>query len=904
MSITPKEARLKNEVISLADSAVLRMIDNLNGVVRESLGAEIAKIREEIAQLRLSADNKAGVRKRIKELYAQLDKLQFKTDYVMIVMNKPSDFDKLNRGFSINGVKYRRLVGTPNGVKKSTVVYCPIVNENGVKIYEELERRLNGGRDESKEIVPAKFEAYKALACSASIVVSHPKDILVVDDFVLKFTDNIIKLENPADADEPVMSEEQAEIELNASDGFGLVCPRLAKRWSEEAGLNYTASGMCIRSLFCKGMVYTFDFHEFAKRYYGKETISDIWGDSHNISDIEIILPASVLKLWDSYGSLAEYLNQCELNGHTFAITKACNEKLENERTLNYQFIQSYDLTDSEIEALVKPTIDEIKETICGDADKTLLFLRGGCGKNYDFYADNNSLAKAVMVEPQVAKDPFVISTVYNMIKKRIDDLKIGVLKVHGNYTVISGDPFAFCQSIFRCDVPDCDKGLLKAGEMYSKYWIDDNKGSDKRVVCFRAPMSCHNNIRVMNVVSNEDIDFWYQYMGTVNIINCHDTFYAAENGADNDGDAIFTTDNEILLRNTRECPAIVCVQKKAQKSVITEERLAAANKNSFGDDIGAITNRVTAMYDVMTRFEKGSREYEDLKYRISCGQLLQQDCIDKTKGIISKPMPKMWYDIHSVIAREGDGEDIIQKKEYNRRIIADKKPYFMIYIYPQLKREYCKFMSLAQKNCNMQFGVDLDTLLQTPNLTAQQEEFVKWFWKKYPVFNENGVMNRLCRYVEREFSGYVKEVKKSEYNYKAVLTRAGKFDDCNIGKENIDRIKALLSLYRKFWQNMAVKANMRRMDDEEVSNYKISLNEWFKRELDNICVSAEKQCDILLKLCYSNEQSKRFVWNMCGEQIIKNLLDRNGGYSYFVLDDNGQTQYKGERYRKITVEV
>lgn len=627
--ISPKEARLKNEVISLADSAVLRMIDKLNGVNRNELSGKINGIRNEIKELKLSVDNKAGARKRIKELYAQLDELQFKPDYVMVVMSKPSDFDKLCKGFFINGIEYKRLVGTPNGVKKSTVVFCSVINKNGIHIYNELQTRMNGGRDESKELVPAKFEAYKALACSASIPVSMPKDVLVVDDFVLRFMDNVITLENSDSADEPLMREERAEVELNASDGFGLICPDLAKRWSEELELGYVTAGMCIRNLFCKGMVYTFDFHEFAKRYYGQDTIRDVWGGIHNINDVEIILPVSVVKLWDSYKSLADYLDNCDKYGHTFAATKACEEKLENERTLNYQFIQSYDLTDDEIKELVKPTIDEIKETICGDTDKTLLFLRGACGKNYDFDADTNYIAKAIMVEPQVAKDPFVISTVHNMIKKRIDDLKIGVLKVHGNYTVISGDPFAFCQSVFGCDIPDSEKGLLKAGEMYSKYWIDDNGGNGKKVVCFRAPMSCHNNLRVMNVVHNDDIDFWYQYMNTVNIINCHDTFYPAENGADNDGDAIFTTDNEILLRKTRETPAIVCVQKKAQKSVVTEERLAAANKNSFGDDIGAITNRITAMYDVITKFDRGSREYEDLKYRINCGQLLQQDCID-----------------------------------------------------------------------------------------------------------------------------------------------------------------------------------------------------------------------------------------------------------------------------------
>ena len=897
LEITPREARLNNELISLADSNVLRTIDELNEVNRAAVAEKISGIRGEIKQLQQSNENKVVARRRIKELYAKLDELQLKPDYIMIVMSKPSDFDKLNKGFSVNGIEYRRLVGTPNGVKKSTVVYCSVVNTNGVHIYEELDKRLNGGRDESKELVPAKFEAYKALACSASIPVSVPKDILVVDDFELSFTDDFIQLENSDDADEPIMTEKHGEFELNTSDGFGLMCPALAERWSGELGLGYTAGGMCVRNLFCKGMVYAFDFHEFARRYGNGDTITDVWGTVRTISDVELIVPVSVMKLWDSYKSLEHYLECCEKYGHGFAVTKTTEKELENERTLNYQFIQSYNLTDDEIKELVQPTVDEIKETICGDVNKTLLFLRGACGKNYDFEADTNYLAKAIMIEPQVVKDPFAITTVYNMIKKRIDELKIGQVKVHGNYTMISGDPFAFCQKIFGCDVPDSEKGLLKAGEMYSRYWVED---CDKKgVVCFRAPMSCHNNIRTMNVVRNEDIDFWYRYMNTVNIINCHDSFYAALNGADNDGDAILTTDNEILLRNTRSVPAIVCVQKKAEKCIITDEALVEANKKGFGDAIGAITNRITAMYDIMTRFDKDSEEYKTLEYRIKCGQQYQQDQIDAVKGIVSKPMPKEWYDFHSLSVKGGDDEPTVERKEFNKRILADRKPYFMIYVYPQLKKEYRDYVKAEKKLCQRMWGIEFEELLSKSDRDERQEEFVKWHHKKNPVFDGNGVMNRLCRYVEQEFSGYACSVKNKEYPCRELLTSKNYPKNSNLSKV-ITKIRLLYDGFLAESRKASVRAKEERMGDEEIAVLRAQLVEQFRRECEQICVGSERLCDILLKICYTSEHSKRFVWDMCGEQIVNNLLEKNGSYSYFVRDDDGEMEYRGCCYKKV----
>ena len=81
-------------------------------------------------------------------------------------------------------------------------------------------------------------------------------------------------------------------------------------------------------------------------------------------------------------------------------------------------------------------------------------------------------------------------------------------------------------------------------------------------------------------------------------------------------------TDNDVLLRNTKDLPALMCVQRKAQKKVVAEEDAIRANIASFGDDIGKITNRVTAMFELKSKFPKDSEEERELEYRIRCGQL------------------------------------------------------------------------------------------------------------------------------------------------------------------------------------------------------------------------------------------------------------------------------------------
>ena len=604
------EARKNDEVISLADSQVLRWLDELNGITEAESRAR--EIKSEIRRLRKepeSAQNKRQIRK----LYSLLDSVQFKPDYLCVIMDKEKDYRRACRGFSINGIQYSRLLGTNGGVKNRTIVF---VSDRHI---DEIRRRINNGRDMTKELVPAKLEAYKALACSASIPVSMPNGILVVSDCETEFLSDIIYLDDEADG-EPVMEARSGvSVSLNESDGYGIMLPSLAGRWSQELGLSYMVSGVNTRLSWEKGMVFTFDFLDFAENVAHSFIVKDAWGNDVDIRNVELILTTSMLKLWSSYSSCDDYLSNCLENGYTFGITKTCQKELESERTLNYQYIQSYDLTDDDIEELIRPTMDEINDVLHADWTKTALFLNGmGLNEN-NVERLPDGYAKAIMIDQRMMDDPFVQSGIYKTIRNRINEAKVGVLKVHGNYSIVSGDPYSLCQHIFGLEVT----GLLKAGEIYNKYWADTNA---ERLACYRSPMTCHSNIRAVTPNRGEEAMHWYQYMTTCTVFNSWDTAAHALNGLDKDGDLIMLTDNDVLVRNLKELPALMCIQRKATKRLVSEEDSIQSNIDSFGDDIGKVTNWITSMFDVQAQFEKGSPEYEELDYRIKCGQLFQQN--------------------------------------------------------------------------------------------------------------------------------------------------------------------------------------------------------------------------------------------------------------------------------------
>lgn len=217
-------------MIALADSQVLRWLDELNGI--DDADARAAQIRREIWKLR-KADNTAENRRAIKKLYQKLDAIQFKPDYMCLIIDKEKDYWRACNGFSINGIGYRRLLGTNGGIKNSTIVF---VSERHI---DEIRRRIDNGRDMNQKLVPAKLEAYKALACSASVPVSWPNGILVVHDFETVFHEDTIYLTDENDG-EPIMEyRKDTEIHLDGCDGCGLMLPSLAERWSEELGLDY-----------------------------------------------------------------------------------------------------------------------------------------------------------------------------------------------------------------------------------------------------------------------------------------------------------------------------------------------------------------------------------------------------------------------------------------------------------------------------------------------------------------------------------------------------------------------------------------------------------------------------------------------------------------------------------------
>lgn len=450
LKLTDKEGIDNEEIVTLADSEVLRMIRQITNNKNDD--NIIDDIKMNIKRLRKNKkDNRELLSIKQKELFNS----EIIRDYLIIVFNSLGDWvntQEINnpKDIKLNGKVYRRLLGTSGGVKKNAVVFV------SDEIYAELDKRLNCGRNVEEKHIPAKFEAYKALSCSASTRVTQPKGVLVIKDPSVSFNDDVLLLKaKEIIIDDKVKKSNEFDliesnrhlIEKEFADGSCMICPKLSEQWAIDLGeyhidkdgnkvANYIPTGFNIRNAWVKGMEFTFPYIELADELYEKTKdenvyfVKDVWGNTHDIRNIELIVSTNQFKLWKSYDSWDDYESKTKQYGYGFSVAKILPKKLENVRNMNYQFLQSYDLNDEDIKELIKPTVECING-VCGKDDfnlaKMLLFLKGSKITESDFKREEMPYIKALMIDERMKNDPFIRQKINKMIKTRINDSKKGV---------------------------------------------------------------------------------------------------------------------------------------------------------------------------------------------------------------------------------------------------------------------------------------------------------------------------------------------------------------------------------------------------------------------------------------------------------------------------------------------
>lgn len=259
--------------------------------------------------------------------------------------------------------------------------------------------------------------------------------------------------------------------------------------------------------------------------------------------------------------------------------------------------------------------------------------------------------------------------------------------------------------------------------------------------------------------------------------------------------------------------------------------------------------------------------------------------------------MPRTWHDRHAVNKIEDEKE-----RELYRSIVADKKPYFMRYIYPALMKQYNTYIKNTDKNAMREFKMSIKELLEIPNdeLTERQREFLKYYDYRMPVGTGDCIMNIICKKIEKEFDGYVGRFSASS-NFDYSVMKSGS----DYTQSQYLAIKRLYEDYNRRIKSYAIFADYERISEYDTFTTISELNDEFRKECAKICPDRFVLCDIILDICYTKSSTKRFAWSMCGNEIIANLLKRNDNrIIYPTKDENGDIYYCGERFSLTEIEL
>jgi hypothetical protein len=496
--LTLDDARKNSELINVTTSELIRTLFRIKKI--EFTQRTIDNLLYSRKKLR-KAENTPENREKLAEINEKIEKILFLEDFVSINFTNKSHYrDILKRnGFYINQIKYVPLMASAGMIRRNTALF---VNNN---FRYQLLQVLENGRDENVELVPAKLGAYFSLYSSSTLPVSFPR-FAVVPDKNMEVTKRVDFVEYVGVGEDDKVTEKDYTFTANAFDGQGLISPGLAARWSSELELDYVFSAAILRGPFTKGLVAVFDLVGFAEKIAGTYKFKDIYGNTQDIREIDLLVSESQFKLWNAYPSTEEFTNNCKRNSLGFGIAKVNPKQERTFSRTSYQFLQVLKLDDVDIARLCEPTINWFRELSGGDSEKMLLYAMGEGNFDPKDFSKLDVTTRALILNPELSRDRYIQGKFIKSLEKKKKESYMGSLLLEGNYQFMLAD--IFWQACHVFGLPNAP--LLQDKEHYSEYWL--NKGV-KQVGAIRSPIVHSSELNVLNIRDGPDTTFWYQHI-------------------------------------------------------------------------------------------------------------------------------------------------------------------------------------------------------------------------------------------------------------------------------------------------------------------------------------------------------------------------------------------------------
>lgn len=267
--------------------------------------------------------------------------------------------------------------------------------------------------------------------------------------------------------------------------------------------------------------------------------------------------------------------------------------------------------------------------------------------------------------------------------------------------------------------------------------------------------------------------------------------------------------------------------------------------------------------------------------------------------------MPEYWYNIRDNIVRDDDTPEVAGTKRYNRRITAANKPYFMTYVYPNLRTKNNTYIKNSDYDAVRRFSMygirSIKDLVAYELKTQEMLDYIDYYYRYIPVGNNACVVNRICWIFEDAFNGYLsRKYVQPEFDYNILKSNV------EYSRKNYIDVLAVYGDYQHHIEAFQKRSKSEKLDMYDVWQERSRLAAWFRKSCEEICSNEKELCDIVIDICYKAEKTKQFAWDICGSTILDNLLAKNGGVIHYpkLTDSDGDFVYCGEQFIMCEKEI
>ena len=772
----------------------------------------------------------------------------------------------LDNGFTYNKILYRRFGKSASQAKQGiTAFVCDDIYDELYKI-SQMDIKID-------ECIISKYESQRGLLFSScTIIKDYMPNIVIIGEYEKTLKNQLIKYaveEKKEYTDKKTgeikqyntheIKEGYRDIKLSPFDGCGCHEYSFTNKISAQLNLDYDAAGFQIRMPFIKGYSVYVPFKKILKEW-GYEHITDIYGYTHHIDNIDCIWNISMFKghkiFQDKYGKEAWNMYMSTFNKYKFklGISKYSHhiKDINIYSRLNFQYLQcldlwnpkyiknfknenpdSYDImspdNEGKIISLAKYTTSLFEKIINGDKFYTYKFMGITDTKSCN---PKSNYVKAVLINDIMLNDMAVRQFIYRKLKKYINEARIGKIYCSGFYHTGIGDMIGYLQYAVGINPTGC----LKANELYCGNFDCGD------IISMRSPLVDASEVNKIRIVHNDITGKWFSHFKNQDIamFNMCDLSAPMQGGADFDGDIFLLCNEQAVINSKIDKNIILDIddKKTVSKKPYIKENITEYEIMTRDSRIGEITNAATSIENKYPYNEEIKKLYSDYS---SLLRIIQGKEIDFLKTGFRMHM-------NSAIRNH-----------------MKKLPYFLLYNYPDKMKTYKNIMVCNKKIKNKDDKLPLN------------------------VYHSPSPMNELCDYI-------------CTWEKKNILWSKPKINLADtkklVTKDGIDLSdKQLMKKIRRFINNYAEELRECISCDYDISKINLLVDKYKKRLSEELTLDEEIIANYVIFISYSTLSiSKSLAWNAYGDYIVENLKNNSSSARRVTITEapaNVKTDYE-----------